>query len=95
MRLKSIKNALKNVLNSQVIFQWITGACLGAFCRPGPSKIELSPAWCANFQKISVIGSGWISMHFRQVFGGVLTLKSMRKSIEKNIKIFIDFLMVF
>ena len=83
-RLKSIKNALKNVLNFQLIFQWIWGACLGAFYRPGPSKIELSSAWRANFHKISVIGSGWILMDFRQVFGGVLALKSIRKSIEKN-----------
>ena len=61
-----------------------------AFYRPGPSKIELSPAWRASFHKISVIGSGWILMDFWQVFGGVLALKSMRKSIEKIIKLFID-----
>jgi len=76
------------VFNFQLIFQGIWGACLGAFCHPGSSKIELSPAWRANFYKICVIGSGWISMHFRQVFGGVLALKSMRKSIEKIIIFF-------
>ena len=92
---KSIKNALKNVFNFQLIFQGIWGACLGAFCHPGSSKIELSPAWHANFHKIGVVGSGWILIEFRQVFGCVFALKSMRKSIEKIIKIFIDFLMVF
>ena len=83
------------MLNFQLIFQWIWGASLRAFYRPGPSKIELSPAWRANFHKISVIGLGWILMDFRQVFGGFLALKSMRKSIEKIINFLIDFLMVF
>ena len=68
---------------------------MGAFYRPGPFKIELSPAWRANFQKISVIGLGWILMDFRQVFGGFLALKSMRKSIEEIINFLIDFLKVF
>ena len=80
------------MFNFQLIFQGIWGACLGAFCHPGPSKIELSPAWRANFHKISVIGLGWILMDFRQVFGGFLALKSMRKSIERIINFLIDFL---
>ena len=62
---------------------------------PDPRKLSSRLHGVLIFIKSVYFGSGSILMGFGQVFEGVLTLKSMRKSIEKIIKMLIDFLKVF